>query len=315
MQLERRCTVVQDRRASHAIDREQGGMPFADTAPPAYARPVENAGYLHEESPADQVTYAKVSAEPAQHGAGPANAGGSEVDHLQREIPDALPGETHDQMHVELARQGDINTQLREANEKLVIAAVKLQNMAEELKKSIHLASHDFLTNLPNRMQLFDRITQAIAWSRRHQSQFAVLFLDLDRFKAVNDTLGHQVGDKLLQLVAERLQNIIRSSDTASRNGGDEFVLVLSEVNHRETLVQKVEDIRAIISAPYCIAEHDIEIGVTIGIGVYPDDGEDVYTLIQNADAAMYAAKENGRDQYQFFRPEMCTGRGDRPAH
>ena len=209
------------------------------------------------------------------------------------------------EMTFELARQNDINSQLRQANEHLVIASVKLQMMAEELKKSIHLASHDFLTNLPNRLQLFDRVSQAIAWSKRHQSKFAVLFLDLDRFKVINDTLGHPAGDKLLKSVAERLQHIIRSSDTASRNGGDEFVLLLSEVTQRDALVLKVDDIRSIISAPYCIAGHDVDIGVTIGISIYPDDGDDAETLLSNADIAMYAAKENGRDQYQFFRPEM----------
>jgi diguanylate cyclase (GGDEF)-like protein len=217
------------------------------------------------------------------------------------------------------AAQDDINAKLRQANEQLVmtsvklqqaneelvIASVKLQAMAEQLEKTIHLASHDFLTELPNRMQLFDRIAQAIAWARRHQSKFAVLFLDLDRFKIINDTLGHAIGDRLLQSVAERLMSIIRSSDTASRQGGDEFVLVLTEVSDRDALTLKVDDIRHIISAPYCIAGHELCIGVTIGVSIFPDDGDNAELLIRNADAAMYCAKENGRDQCQFFRPEM----------
>ena len=194
---------------------------------------------------------------------------------------------------------------LQQANEDLVIASVKMQAMAEQLKKSIHLASHDFLTDLPNRMQLFDRITQAIAWARRHQSKFAVLFLDLDRFKIINDTLGHTIGDRLLQSVAERLMSIIRSSDTASRQGGDEFILLLSEVNCLEVLALKVDDIRRIISAPYSIAGHELHIGITIGVSIFPDDGDNAEILIRNADAAMYCAKENGRDQCQFFRSEM----------
>jgi diguanylate cyclase (GGDEF)-like protein len=159
-------------------------------------------------------------------------------------------------------------------------------------------------------MQLLDRVVQAIAWARRHRSRFAVLFLDLDRFKSINDTLGHAIGDQLLQSVAERLMSIIRSSDTASRHGGDEFVLVLTEVDHRDTLASKADDIRSILSAPYNIAGHELEIGVTIGISVFPDDGEDAEMLIRNADAAMYCAKENGRNQCQFFRPEM-----DMPDH
>jgi diguanylate cyclase (GGDEF)-like protein len=217
------------------------------------------------------------------------------------------------------AAQEDINAKLRQANEQLVmtsiklqqaneelvIASVKMQAMAEQLKKSIHLASHDFLTDLPNRMQLFDRITQAIAWARRHQSKFAVLFLDLDRFKIINDTLGHTIGDRLLQSVAERLMSIIRSSDTASRQGGDEFILLLSEFNCREVLALKVDDIRRIISAPYSIAGHELHIGITIGVSIFPDDGDNAEILIRNADAAMYCAKENGRDQFQFFRSEM----------
>ena len=217
------------------------------------------------------------------------------------------------------AVQDDINAQLRQANEQLVmtavklqqsneelvIASVKLQAMAEQLEKSLHLASHDFLTDLPNRMQLFDRVTQAIAWARRHQSKFAVLFLDLDRFKIINDTLGHAIGDRLLQSVAERLMSIIHSSDTASRQGGDEFVLVLTEVGDRGVLESKIEDIRHIVSAPYSIAGHELRIGVTIGASIFPDDGDNTELLIRNADAAMYCAKENGRDQCQFFRPEM----------
>jgi diguanylate cyclase (GGDEF)-like protein len=225
------------------------------------------------------------------------------------------------------AAQDDTNLQLRQANEQLVMTAVKLQQaneqlviasvrlqaMTEELQKSIHLASHDFLTDLPNRMQLFDRVAQAIAWARRHRSRFAVLFLDLDRFKIINDTLGHAIGDQLLQSVAERLMSIIRSSDTASRHGGDEFVLVLTEVEHRDVLAAKVDEIRNIIAAPYNIAGHVLCIGVTIGVSLFPDDGEDADTLIRHADAAMYCAKKNGRGQSQFFRPEMEMP--DHPAH
>ena len=225
------------------------------------------------------------------------------------DIADIASRAAQDEINAKLRQANErlvmTSVKLQQANEELVIAAVKLQAMAEQLEKSLHLASHDFLTDLPNRMQLFDRIAQAIAWARRHQSKFAVLFLDLDRFKIINDTLGHAIGDQLLQSVAERLMSVIRSSDTASRQGGDEFVLVLSEVGHREALALKVGDMLHIISAPYSIAGHELRIGVTIGVSIFPDDGDNPEMLIRNADAAMYCAKENGRDQFQFFRPEM----------
>ncbi|HCE09586.1 MAG TPA: hypothetical protein DEQ40_13495 [Oxalobacteraceae bacterium] len=200
---------------------------------------------------------------------------------------------------------------LKKANESLVIASVQLQAMAEELGKSesamTHLATHDFLTNLPNRMQLSDRITQAIAFVKRHNEKLAVLFLDLDRFKIVNDTLGHAVGDQLLQAVAQRLKSAIRSSDIISRHGGDEFIIVLSEVSQEKALALNVEEIHEIITVPYSIAGHDLLIGATIGISIFPQDGEDSETLIRNADDAMYYAKENGRNKYQFFGQEIRT--------
>ncbi len=203
----------------------------------------------------------------------------------------------------------DRSIKLRQANEQLVIASVQLQIATEEIEKSkaemTHLANHDFLTDLPNRTQLFDRIAQAIALAKRHHAKLAVLFLDLDRFKTVNDTLGHAIGDQLLQSVAHRLQSAIRSSDTVSRQGGDEFVLLLSEVNQEEILALKIEKIHQIITAPYCVAGNDLDIGATIGISVFPKDGEDAETLIRNADTAMYYAKETGRNKFQFFRPEM----------
>jgi diguanylate cyclase (GGDEF)-like protein len=248
-----------------------------------------------------------------------------------RHCPDCIAsGAAQEDINAKLRQANEqlvmTSVKLQQANEELVIASVKMQAMAEQLKKSIHLASHDFLTDLPNRMQLFDRITQAIAWAKRHQSKFAVLFLDLDRFKIINDTLGHTIGDRLLQSVAERLMSIIRSSDTASRQGGDEFILVLSEVNCREVLALKVDEIRHIISAPYSIAGHELRIGVTIGVSIFPDDGDSAEILIRNADAAMYCAKENGRDQFQFFRSEMhipdsqhapdcAAGARDEPSH
>ncbi|HEY8101840.1 MAG TPA: EAL domain-containing protein [Burkholderiaceae bacterium] len=205
--------------------------------------------------------------------------------------------------------QQDQGDKLRQVNEQLVISSVQSQILAEEIEKAkvamTHLANHDFLTTLPNRMRLNDRITQSIASARRHSEKLAVLFLDLDRFKVINDTLGHTIGDQLLQAVAQRLKEAIRSSDTVSRHGGDEFILVLSEVNDHGTLADNVKKIHEIITASYPVAGHDLVIGATIGISIFPQDGEDADTLVRNADAAMYYAKENGRNKYQFFKQEI----------
>jgi diguanylate cyclase len=207
------------------------------------------------------------------------------------------------------SEQDELNAKLKQANEHLVIASVQSQSLAEELEKSkavmTHWAHHDFLTSLPNRMQLYDRIAQAIALARRHDTKLALLFMDLDRFKIVNDTLGHAIGDKLLQAVAQRLKSAMRSTDTVSRQGGDEFVLLLSEVSHEDTLVMNVEKIHQIVTAPYDIAGHELHIGATIGVSIFPQDGEDTETLIRHADDAMYYAKEVGRNKYQFFNHEM----------
>jgi diguanylate cyclase len=198
---------------------------------------------------------------------------------------------------------------LREANEQLVIASVQLQIAAEAIERSnaemAHFANHDFLTNLPNRMQLADRISQAIALAKRHNDKLAVLFLDLDRFKTVNDTYGHAVGDELLRAVAHRLKSMIRSSDTVSRQGGDEFVMLLGEVNDENLLSLKIEKLHEVITAPYDIAGNSLDIGSTIGISVFPKDGEDTETLLRNADTAMYHAKKRGRNKYLFFTPDM----------
>lgn len=171
--------------------------------------------------------------------------------------------------------------------------------------KMSHLAQHDFLTDLPNRLLLNDRLTQAISFAHRRHKQLAVLFLDLDRFKNINDSLGHLIGDKLLQSVAERLTTCVRSSDTVSRQGGDEFVVLLSDIEHPEDAARRAEHIIAALQEQHGIAGHDLHITISIGIAIYPADGHDAETLIKNADAAMYHAKQNGRNNYQFFRQDM----------
>jgi diguanylate cyclase (GGDEF)-like protein/PAS domain S-box-containing protein len=168
-----------------------------------------------------------------------------------------------------------------------------------------HSAQHDFLTGLPNRMLLNDRITQAIALARRHDKQVAVLFLDLDGFKHINDSLGHSTGDKLLQSIASRLKACVPDPDTVSRQGGDEFVVLLSELESLEEAGATARQMLNAVAEAHSVDRHDLHITTSIGVSIYPDDGLDAETLIKNADTAMYQAKENGRQGYQFFKPAM----------
>jgi diguanylate cyclase (GGDEF)-like protein/PAS domain S-box-containing protein len=168
-----------------------------------------------------------------------------------------------------------------------------------------HSAQHDFLTGMPNRMLLNDRVNQAIAWAQRHAKKVAVLFLDLDGFKHINDSLGHATGDKLLQSVAKRLVDCVRGSDTVSRQGGDEFVVLLTEVGQSEDAAITARRMLQTVAQAHSVDQHDLHVTTSIGVSVFPDDGQDAETLIKNADTAMYQAKENGRQSYQFFKPAM----------
>jgi diguanylate cyclase (GGDEF)-like protein/PAS domain S-box-containing protein len=170
-----------------------------------------------------------------------------------------------------------------------------------------HSAQHDFLTGLPNRMLLNDRVSQAIVLAPRHSKKVAVLFLDLDGFKHINDSLGHPTGDKLLQSIAKRLVSCVRSSDTVSRQGGDEFVVLLSEMEQAEDAAISALRILQAVAEVHTIDHHDLHVTTSIGLSVFPDDGKDAETLVKNADTAMYQAKENGRHSYQFFRPAMTV--------
>src|ERR1700730_11742627 len=172
-------------------------------------------------------------------------------------------------------------------------------------RQMTHAAPHDLVTNLPNRLLLNDRISQSISLARRQNRAIAVIFLDLDRFKYINDSLGHATGDKLLQSVSKRLLAGLRGSATVSRQGGDEFVILLSEIADPEDLAASAKKILLLLNAPHSIGGQDLHIGGSIGISVYPADGEDAETLIKNADTAMYHAKERGRNNFQFFKAEM----------
>jgi diguanylate cyclase (GGDEF)-like protein/PAS domain S-box-containing protein len=168
-----------------------------------------------------------------------------------------------------------------------------------------HSAEHDALTDLPNRLLLNDRIEQAIAMAVRLHGKVAVLFLDLDGFKHINDSLGHSTGDKLLQCVATRLRDCIRAPDTVSRQGGDEFVVLLQDVHKSEDAIVAANRILEAVAQPHFIEHRELHITASIGVSLYPGDGQDAETLIKNADTAMYQAKEGGRQGYKFFRPEM----------
>ncbi len=199
--------------------------------------------------------------------------------------------------------------QLREANALLVSDNIKAHTLTEETEKAkakmTDLAQHDVLTGLPNRLLLNDRLKQMIILAGRQNSLFAVLFLDLDNFKIINDLHGHSVGDQVLKMVARRLLTCVRHSDTVCRQGGDEFVILLTDIEHPEYAIKGTKSVeRKILLAlakPYVIGEFEIQTSASIGISMYPDNGLDAETLIRNADTAMYRAKESGHNSYQFF--------------
>jgi diguanylate cyclase (GGDEF)-like protein/PAS domain S-box-containing protein len=168
-----------------------------------------------------------------------------------------------------------------------------------------HLAEHDSLTGLPNRLLLNDRLHQSILRASRKTSLIAVLFLDLDGFKHINDSLGHPTGDKLLESVARRLQDCVRTPDTVSRQGGDEFVVLLQDVQHAEDAANTARRMLKMVMEAHSIEGHELHITASIGISVYPDDGLNAETLLKNADTAMYQAKQSGRHTFRFFKQEM----------
>ncbi|MEN8131659.1 MAG: EAL domain-containing protein [Pseudomonadota bacterium] len=175
------------------------------------------------------------------------------------------------------------------------------------LQKLDHLAHHDTLTGLPNRLLLRDRLDHAIHRAYRERRQLAVLFLDLDRFKNINDTLGHTVGDHLLQICATRLSNRIREGDTVARLGGDEFMILLEHYRVPEDPRTVAQDLLDSLGQSFSIQEHELFITASIGISLYPDDGITVDELVRNSDAAMYRAKEKGKNNYQFYTSDLTA--------
>jgi diguanylate cyclase (GGDEF)-like protein len=201
--------------------------------------------------------------------------------------------------------------ELREANERLVLAALRAETSAEaainHLNEVTQASQRDVLTDTPNRALMFDRLNNAITLARRNSTHIAVLFLDLDHFKQINDTLGHGIGDEVLQLVARRLEAVVRDSDTVSRHSGDEFLVLLTEVAQASDAALIAAKMLYALSAASHVGDHVLHLSTSIGIAIYPEDGEDAEVLISKADAAMYSSKRSGRSGFEFYREEIAT--------
>jgi diguanylate cyclase (GGDEF)-like protein/PAS domain S-box-containing protein len=168
-----------------------------------------------------------------------------------------------------------------------------------------YLATHDALTGLPNRMLFSDRLTLALVQAQRHEQKLAVMLLDLDYFKDINDTLGHNEGDHLLREVSNRLVGILRKSDTIARMGGDEFLLLLQEIAEERYAINIARKLVNAFRKPFVMNDHELHITTSVGIAIYPEDGEEIDTLLGNADIAMYHAKQKGRNTYQRYTLAM----------
>lgn len=187
--------------------------------------------------------------------------------------------------------------------------AIERHRMIAQLRRAReverHMANHDVLTGLPNRQLFYERLGQAITHARREEKSVAVMFLDLDDFKLLNDTLGHEVGDRLLKAVAERLRKVLRETDTAARLGGDEFTLILYGTNGPEEPARMAQRVLDAIAEPFQLDNNDLFATGSVGISIFPHDGDDVETMVRNADMAMYRAKASGKNTHQFYTPAM----------
>ena len=203
----------------------------------------------------------------------------------------------------------EINSRIIELDGKKVFFSVirDISGRRTAEQKIAQLAYFDVLTNLPNRTLFYDRLDQAVARARRYQQKFAVMFLDLDSFKRVNDEFGHHAGDCLLKMVAERLTVSARDMDTVARVGGDEFIFILNNVDHADNAVLVANKILESLSRPFVVQGNTCSIGCSIGISIFPDDTDHSETLVKMADDAMYMAKRTGRNNYQFFNAQPGT--------
>ncbi|MEK6663222.1 MAG: EAL domain-containing protein [Pseudomonadota bacterium] len=192
--------------------------------------------------------------------------------------------------------------ELKSANDKLHHDLEERKRVEQSIR---HMAHHDALTGLPNRSLFRDRLTHAMAQADRYHQKLAVMFLDLDRFKAINDTLGHNVGDQLLKIAAERLRSCVRDCDTVARLGGDEFTVVVEDIIEDHDAAAVAQKILDTLSQPFNLYGHEVFISVSVGVTLYPSDDENADNLLRNADSAMYRAKENGRNNFQFYVADM----------
>jgi diguanylate cyclase (GGDEF)-like protein len=190
-----------------------------------------------------------------------------------------------------------------------------VQEELKQQKESLHYqAHHDSLTKLPNRFLFNDRLSQSIKQAQRDDTKLAVLFLDLDHFKGINDSMGHNIGDELLTEVAQRLKNEIRQTDTLARLGGDEFCIVLNNISNNDAVIEVTQNLLKVMNAPVELLNQSFYVTVSVGVAIYPDDGNTPEEMLKNADAAMYHAKEEGRNTYQFYTQVMTEKAFERIA-
>jgi len=207
---------------------------------------------------------------------------------------------------VDNSQRKQIQSELRKANESLQKEMIRRKRIQDRIE---HLAYHDHLTGLANRLLFRDELDHAVSLSRRMGKQLAIMFLDLDGFKTINDTMGHATGDQLLKGVSSRLVAIVRKSDVVARIGGDEFVIMITNQRHAESMKLVAEKILNSFRDPFRLNGRDYYLTTSIGVAIYPSDGENAETLLKNADIAMYQAKQKGRNQY-FFCPSLTKNEG-----
>jgi len=240
---------------------------------------------------------------------------GVDAHDFQRQVWQAMDAAGHWQGEVSCRRRGGelfpgwlSLTTIRDSADRVSNYMGMLSDITDRKRdedQTRHLAEHDFLTDLPNRVLLLDRLSQALAAARRNHTMLANLYIDLDRFKEVNDSLGHHVGDQLLKEVAARLVNCVRGADTVSRQGGDEFLIILSGIGGVDQAAHVAGSVVGAIARPFQLGPHALHVSGSVGISLYPDDGDGIEQLINNADVAMYHAKESGRNGYKFFNADM----------
>ena len=234
------------------------------------------------------------------------------IHHLSNQLHEITPGTNARVSSITGQKEDEIVQLVHDVNHLLGVVENTLNDEREqrvlikEMKQKYqHLAHHDMLTGLPNRSLFADRLQQMLAQAKRSTTHGALIYLDLDKFKPVNDTLGHNIGDLVLKAIAQRLQSSVRESDTVARIGGDEFVVLLPVIETRQDASTVAEKIRLALEQPFEINEHIIKIGCSLGIAIYPEHGEDEISLMKNADTAMYLAKQNGRNNVQIFHDAM----------